>query len=128
MCLVERTTFVCATEKTLVTPLLAVSDVNDAASCCDHLASVDLETVHAVHAFSPDADPVARRDGEEALNVVRSRLGARATVRLHRPEGDVAEEVATVADEVGTDEVLVGRDGATARALQERGLSVVAVV
>lgn len=120
MCLVERTTFVCAT----VSTLLAVATVNDAAALCDHLGDRDLTTLHAVHAFAPDADPTARRDGEEALNVVRSRLGARATVRLHRPEGDVVDGVAAVADDVGATEVLVGGDGATARALRDRGVDI----
>jgi hypothetical protein len=124
MCLVERTTFVCPAEGVRVPPLLAVATVNDAAALCDHLDDVP-SVVHAVHAFAPGADGVERRDGEEALNVVRSRLGARATVRLHRPEGAVVEGVAAVASEVGAGEVLVGADGATARALRERGLEVV---
>ena len=125
MCLVERTTFACPTETTPVTALLAVATVNDAAALCDDLADGPPDEIHAVHVFAPDADPTARRDGEEALNVVRSRLGARTTVRLHRPEGRVVDEVAAVADEVGAGEVLVGSDGARAQALRDRGLSVV---
>ncbi len=109
-----------------MTTLLAVETVNDAAALCDDLADGPPDEVHAVHVFAPDTDPTARRDGEEALNVVRSRLGARATVRLHRPEGNVVDRVAAVADEVDADEVLVGDDGARARALRDRGLSVVA--
>lgn len=124
MCLVERTTFVCSTGTHPVTTLLAVATVNDAAALCDHLAEETTDPVHAVHVFAPGADPTARRDGEEALNVVRSRLGARATVRLHRPEGGVVDGVAAVADDVGATEVLVGRDGATARALRDRGVDV----
>lgn len=108
-----------------MTTLLAVETVNDAASLCDGLADRDLSTLHAVHVFAPDADPTARRDGAEALNVVRSRLGARATVRLHRPEDDVVDGIAAVANEAGADEVLVASDGPTAQALRERGLSVV---
>lgn len=108
-------------------PLLAVDDLNTAALLCDHLADRDPDAVHAVHAFAPDAGSTARRDGEEALNVVRSRLGARASVTLYRPEGDVAPVVASLAAETGASEVLVGRDGETARALRDRGLSVVAV-
>jgi hypothetical protein len=125
MGLVEQTTFVCASEQAPVTPLLAVSNVNDAADCCDHLADRDLDHLYAVHVFAPEADPTARRDGEEALNVVRSRLSARATVQLHRPEGEVVAEVSALAAEVDADEVLVGRDSATARALRDRDLPVV---
>jgi hypothetical protein len=91
-----------------VTPLLPVADVTDAARLCDALVDADPGTVHAVHVFAPDAGETARRDGEEALNVVRSRLGARATVRLHRREGDPATVVPTVAAAVGADTVLVG--------------------
>jgi hypothetical protein len=108
-----------------VTPLLAVDDLHTAALLCDRLADRDPDAVHAVHVFAPDADPTARRDGEEALNVVRSRLGARATVTLHRPEGERVESVADVVETTGASGVLVGSDGETARALRERGLSVV---
>lgn len=95
-----------------MTPLLAVDDVDTAAALCDALADPP-GTVHAVHVFPPDAPPGSdrRRDGEEALNVVRSRLSARATVRLHRREGDPAAAVPDVADGVGADSVLVGAGG-----------------
>lgn len=99
-----------------MTPLLAVDDVDTAALLCDDLAVEECETVHAVHAFAPDATSVARRDGEEALNVVRSRLGARATVRLHRPEGDPVAAVTRMAAETGADVVVVGT-GALAEAV-----------
>ena len=108
-------------------PLLAVDDLNTAALLCDHLADRDLDAVHAVHVFAPDAGPTDRRDGEEALNVVRSRLGASASVTLHRPEGVVATAVVSLATETDVSEVLVGHDGETAQALRDRGLSVVAV-
>lgn len=104
-----------------MTPLLAVDDVDTAAALCDALADDPVETVHAVHVFPPDAPPGSdrRRDGEEALNVVRSRLSARAAVRLHRREGDPATVVPGVADDVAADEVLVGAGG-LADALGER--------
>jgi nucleotide-binding universal stress UspA family protein len=96
-----------------VTPLLAVDDVDTAATLCDAIADDLPESVHAVHVFPPDAPRGSdrRRDGEEALNVVRSRLSARATVRLHRREGDPATVVPDVADEVDADSVLVGAGG-----------------
>jgi hypothetical protein len=97
--------------------LLAVSGVDDAARLCDRLGHPASGEVHAVHVFPPDAGPTARRDGGEALNVVRSRLGARATVRLHRPEGEA----------VGATEAVVGAGGSLAAALRERGLSVTVV-
>lgn len=95
-----------------MTPLLAVDDVDTAAALCDGLADPP-ETVHAVHVFPPEAPPGSdrRRDGEEALNVVRSRLSTRATVRLHRREGDPATVVPDVADEVGAGSVLLGAGG-----------------
>jgi hypothetical protein len=94
---------------------LAVADVDDAARLCDYLDRRSPAAVCAVHAVPPDAGREVERDGEDALNLVRSRL-AGVDVRLRRETGNPAPAVARAAATAGATEVVVGR-GDTARAL-----------
>jgi nucleotide-binding universal stress UspA family protein len=94
--------------------VLGTDTVDTSAALCDYLdRRLDAaDTVHAVNSLpGGDAtDATAVRDGEDAVNVVRSRLGAVATVecrqfvRGNRPHEDLLEH----ADDVDADELVVG--------------------
>jgi nucleotide-binding universal stress UspA family protein len=94
--------------------VLGTNSVHVSAALCDYL--VDRvgpdDEVHAVNSQrggdETDADDV--RDGEDALNAVRSRLGETTTVETRqfvRGNGP-AEDVLAYADEVDADEVVLG--------------------
>jgi nucleotide-binding universal stress UspA family protein len=98
----------------MTTFVLATNSVHTSATLCDYLEPrLDPEdTVHAVNSQrggdETSADDV--RDGEDALNAVRARLGAAATVETEQlvRGNDPAEDVLTYVEEVGADELVVG--------------------
>lgn len=94
--------------------VMGTDTVDTSAALCDYLdrrLDVD-DTVHAVNSLrGGDATKTADvRDGEDAVNVVRSRLGATATVETHQfvRGNDPAEDLLACADDVDADELVIG--------------------
>jgi nucleotide-binding universal stress UspA family protein len=96
------------------TYVLGTDTVDTSAALCDYLDDrLDPDdTVHALNSLwggsRTDAETV--RDGEDAINVVRSRLGARATVETHQfvRRNDPDEDLLAHADAVNADELVLG--------------------
>jgi nucleotide-binding universal stress UspA family protein len=101
----------------MATYVVGVRDVDGTAVLCDYLNAADRlgpdDTVAAVnsHVGGDDTDAEAIRDGEDALNLIRSRLAAtgatvetRQFVRGNRPHEDILAH----ADEVEADELVIG--------------------
>jgi nucleotide-binding universal stress UspA family protein len=102
-------------DESLMTVYVVGTDtVDTSAALCDYLdGRVDAaDTVHAVNSLpgGDRTDATDVRDGEDAINVVRSRLGARATVETHQFVRDNAphEDLLAHADEVDADELVIG--------------------
>ncbi|MFB6304336.1 MAG: universal stress protein [Haloferacaceae archaeon] len=94
------------------TLVVGVDSVHASARVADYLQDrLDGGTVHAAAPRPPDAGREAVRDAEDALNGVRSRLGVVADVETHRVDGDFAAGLLSLADDVGADELVVGREG-----------------
>lgn len=97
----------------MTTFVLATNSVHTSAAICDYLER-RVTTGDAVHAVNSqpggDATGPERRDGQDALNVVRTRLGAVATVETEQIVGgnDPARDVLNHADRVSADEVVIG--------------------
>lgn len=98
----------------MTTFVLATNSVHVSAVLCDYLDG-RLEEGDAVHAVNSHrggdrtgVDDV--RDGEEALNVVSSRLGGVATVETHQyvRGNDPATDVLECAKAVDADELVIG--------------------
>ncbi|WP_251328681.1 universal stress protein [Haloplanus pelagicus] len=96
------------------TYVLGTDTVDTSAALCDYLdGRLDAaDTVHAVNSLRggsrTDAETV--RDGEDALNVVQSRLGALASVETHQlVRGNAPDEdLLAYAVDVDADELVVG--------------------
>jgi nucleotide-binding universal stress UspA family protein len=98
----------------MTTYVLATKDVDTSAALCDYLQT-RVEAGDAVHAVNslPGGDDTSSqdvRDGEEALNVVSSRLGATADVETHQfvRGNDPVDDVLDYADDVDADELVIG--------------------
>ncbi|AXG07643.1 universal stress protein [Haloplanus rubicundus] len=94
--------------------VVGTDTVDTSAALCDYLdGRVDAaDTIHAVNSLpgGERTDATDVRDGEDAINVVRSRLGARATVETHQfVRGNAShEDLLAHADEVAADELVIG--------------------
>lgn len=109
----------------MTTYVLGTDSVHRSAELCDYLQErIDAgDVVHAVNSRVGDekTDAEATRDGEDALNVVRSRLGAFCTVETHRfvRGNDPATDLVQCVEDAGADELVVGlgkRDSTAKRA------------
>lgn len=98
----------------MTTFVLATNAVHVSAVLCDYLEDrlKEEDTVHVVNSQvggdKTDVDDI--RDGEEALNVVSSRVGATATVETHQyvRGNDPATDVLKCAEEFDADELVIG--------------------
>jgi nucleotide-binding universal stress UspA family protein len=124
--------------------VVGTDDVDASAALCDYFdGRVETEdTLHAVNSLpgGDRTDPKDVRDGEDALNVIQSRLGALATVETHQfvRGNEPVEDLLSLADDVDADEVVVcGRShsttsellfGSTARAVLRQSARPVVVV
>ncbi|WP_049986882.1 universal stress protein [Halobellus rufus] len=98
----------------MTTYVLATNHVDTSARLCDYLVErvSASDEIHAVNSQrggdETDADDI--RDGEEALNVVSSRLGGIATVETHQfvRGNDPYEDVLEQAETVDADEIAIG--------------------
>ena len=94
--------------------VVGTDTVDTSAALCDYLdGRVDpVDTIHAVSSLPGGdwTDATDARDGEDAINVVRSRLGARATVETHQfVRGNAPhEDLLDHADAVDADELVIG--------------------
>jgi nucleotide-binding universal stress UspA family protein len=94
--------------------VLGTDTVDTSAALCDYLdRRLDAaDTIHAVNSLrggdATSAEDV--RDGEDAVNVVQSRLGAVATVETHQfvRGNDPVEDLLDHADDVDADELVIG--------------------
>ncbi|WP_144903144.1 universal stress protein [Halobellus captivus] len=98
----------------MTTYVLATNHVDTSARLCDYLVEriSGSDEIHAVnsHRGGEETDAVDVRDGEEALNVVSSRLGAIATVETHQyvRGNDPYKDVLDQAERVDADEIALG--------------------
>ncbi|MFB6194605.1 MAG: universal stress protein [Haloplanus sp.] len=96
------------------TYVLGTDTVDTSAALCDYLDDrIDADdTIHAVNSLwgGDETDAETVRDGEDALNVVESRLGAVATVETHQfvRGNDPEDDLLTFADEIDADELVIG--------------------
>lgn len=94
--------------------VVATDHVDTSARLCDYLIDrVDAEDqLHAVNSLPGDDETDSRdvRDGKEAINVVRSRLGGIATVETRQfvRGNEPHEDVLQLAEEVDADELVIG--------------------
>lgn len=94
--------------------VVGTDTVDTSAALCDYLdGRVDADdTIHAVNSLygGDRTSATAVRDGEDAINVVQSRLGAVATVETHQfvRGNDPHEDLLAHADAVGADELVLG--------------------
>jgi nucleotide-binding universal stress UspA family protein len=100
--------------ESMTTFVLATDDVHTSAALCDYLDGrlADGDEVHAINSL-PGGDETGSdevRDGEDALNAVRSRLGARATLETHQliRGNDVETDVIEYVEQVDADELVIG--------------------
>ncbi|SFR53806.1 universal stress protein [Halogeometricum limi] len=98
----------------MTTYVLATNHVDTSAVLCDYLLprlSED-DAVHAVNSHPGGDDTTSEdvRDGEDALNVVTSRLGGFATVETHQfvRGNEVVEDVLGYVEDVDADELVLG--------------------
>jgi nucleotide-binding universal stress UspA family protein len=99
---------------TVTTYVLGTDTVHTSATLCDYLdgrVGAD-DIVHAVNSLrgGDDTSAEAARDGEDAVNAVRSRLGATATVETHQfvRGNDPVDDLLAHADAVDADELVIG--------------------
>lgn len=97
----------------MTTFIAATNSVDSSAHICDYLdgrVTAD-DTVYAINSQvgGDETSSEAIRDGEEALNVIQSRLGAATTVETHQlVRGNKAHvDVREFADEVDADEIVI---------------------
>jgi len=94
--------------------VVGTDTVDTSAALCDYLnRRIDAgDTIHAVNSLrggdATSAEDV--RDGEDAINVVQSRLGATATVETHQfvRGNDPAADLLDYADDIDADELVIG--------------------
>lgn len=98
----------------MTTYLVATNSVDTSAALCDYLQdrlTAD-DVVHAVNSLrgGDDTSPTDVREGEDALNVVNSRLLGEATVETHQFIRGSAphEDLLAYAEEVDADELVLG--------------------
>jgi nucleotide-binding universal stress UspA family protein len=119
--------------------LVGTDSVHTTAAICDFLderVTADDDVV-VVTVVSPD-DDLARRDGQEALNLVSVRLAAVGGVETQLRTGEPTATLLEAANELDVDEIVVGTRsgrpgaesavGSTTRALLERTSHPVLVV
>lgn len=102
--------------------LAGTDSVHTTAAICDYFderATGD-DTVTAIAVVPPD-DPTARRDGDEALNVVSVRLATVGDVATERRSGPPADTLAEAAKEFDVDEIVIGAHGGNPDATRELG-------
>ena len=98
----------------MATYVVATDHVDTSARLCDYLIDRvgDGDEIHAVNSLPGEDATDSRdvRDGEEALNVIFSRLGGVASVETHQlvRGNQPHEDVFGVASEVGADELVIG--------------------
>lgn len=98
----------------MTTYVLGTNSVERSAKLCDYLVArlEDGDVVHAVnsHVGGDRTDGEATRDGNDALNVVQSRLGAFCTVETHQfvRGNDPATDLIQCAENVDADELVIG--------------------
>ena len=94
--------------------VVGTDTVETSAALCDYLdGRLDADdTIHAVNSLpgGDRTDATDVRDGEDAINVVQSRLGAVATVEIHQfvRDNDPYEDLLAHADDVDADELDIG--------------------
>lgn len=90
--------------------VVGTDSVHTSAALCDYLGDrlTDGDTVHGVVPLGPAATPAARRDSEDALNALRVRLSALATVETALRDGPPAATLHSAAADVDADELVVG--------------------
>lgn len=98
----------------MATYVVATDHVDTSARLCDYLGDrvgAD-DAIHAInsHPGGDDTDSRDVRDGEEALNVIRSRLGGVASVETHQlvRGNEPHEDALGLAREVDADELVIG--------------------
>ena len=98
----------------MATYVMGTNSVHTSAELCDYL-SRRIETGDVVHVVNShkggdntDSDDV--RDGDDALNVVTSRIGDFVTVETHQfiRGNEAADDILQCADEVDADEIVIG--------------------
>ncbi|ELK55176.1 universal stress protein [Haloferax volcanii] len=98
----------------MATYVIGTNSVHTSAEVCDYLSRrIDAgDVVHVVnsHPGGDDTDSEDVRDGEDALNVVVSRLGDLVDVETHQyiRGNDAADDVLQCADEHDADEIVIG--------------------
>ncbi|WP_336025227.1 universal stress protein [Halobellus salinisoli] len=98
----------------MTTYVLATNHVDTSARLCDYLVDriSGSDEIHAVNSQrgGDKTDVGDIRDGEEALNVVSSRLGGIATVETHQfvRGNDPYEDVLEQAEKIDADEIAIG--------------------
>ena len=108
--------------------VVATDSVHTSAAICDYLFDrvAEDDTVHAINSppddDSGDAAPEAIRDGKDALNAVASRLAAVTTVETEQLRGGTAaEDIRSVSERVGADEIVLGVQTPTDRPSDSMG-------
>lgn len=99
----------------MTTYVLGTDSVHRSAELCDYLRErIDADdAVHAVNSRvdgDEETNAEATRDGEDALDAVRSRLGAFCTVETHRfaRGNDPAADLIRCVEDAGANELVVG--------------------
>ncbi|AFK20237.2 universal stress protein [Haloferax mediterranei ATCC 33500] len=98
----------------MATYVMGTDSVHTSAEVCDYL-SQRIETDDVIHVVNShqggdhtDSDDV--RDGEDAMNVVGSRLGDTVTIETHQyiRGNDPADDILQCAKEQNADEIVIG--------------------
>ena len=98
----------------MATYVMGTNSVHTSAALCDYLSKrVDTgDVVHVVnsHPGGERTDSDDARDGNDAMNVVESRLGDHVTVETHQyiRGNEAAEDIIKCAEERSADEIVIG--------------------
>ncbi|MFC7128382.1 universal stress protein [Haloferax chudinovii] len=98
----------------MATYVIGTNSVHTSAEVCDYLSRriTAGDVLHVVnsHRGGDETDSEDVRDGEDALNVVTSRLGDLVDVETHQyiRGNDAADDILQCADEQGADEIVIG--------------------
>lgn len=87
--------------------LVATMSIHTTAAACDYIQERATEDDRA-WVMTVDEDNRDPRDGGDALNVARARLGGHVAVETVTREGDAGEEILAFASEVDIDEIVIG--------------------